>query len=34
MKKILFVLAALTAVGIGFTACSNGSSDNNGGGGY
>ncbi|MBC6720748.1 hypothetical protein [Treponema sp. Marseille-Q4130] len=33
MKKILFVLAALTAVGIGFTACSNGSSDNNGGGG-
>ena len=32
MKKILFVLAALTAVGIGFTACSNGSSDNNGGG--
>ena len=33
MKKILFVLAALTAVGIGFTACSNGSSDDKGGGG-
>nr|WP_180487393.1 hypothetical protein [Treponema socranskii] len=33
MKKILFVLTALAAVLIGFSACSNGSSDDNGGGG-
>ena len=33
MKKTLFVLAALAAVFIGFSACSNGSSDDNGGGG-
>lgn len=32
MKKTLFVLAALAAVFIGFSACSNGSSDDNGGG--
>ena len=29
MKKTLFVLAALAAVFIGFSACSNGSSDDN-----
>ena len=29
MKKILFVLAALAAVLVGFSACSNGSSDDN-----
>ena len=33
MKKTLFVIAALASVFIGFSACSNGSSDNNGGGG-